>query len=197
MYEKIAGSLITLLVPMLIKWIVDGFSKDRVRVKKRRVDELSDYLSLPIEEMNRLAVQENFQYFFKYPYTYEEIVCSLKSSNPLQFLELIKKFSTYIEVSAGGGEVDFKEKYSTVGRRKKVGIFFNTIYFIFAFLALMPIIRFEYFLNKYGSGGIPFVALFSVFMMFVAILCLNEAAKPEMAAKLKERLLQKPAREGE
>ena len=114
---------------MIIKWLVTKFSQDQVtKTKKQRLDELSAFLAWPIEEKDRLLIQEKFLYFFKHRYTYPEITYSIDTPSPMHTLLLLKKYSKYVEVDVLNSKVFFKK--NMIQKKNGKGILYISIVYI-------------------------------------------------------------------
>ncbi|MFE8073276.1 hypothetical protein QQM79_19635 [Marinobacteraceae bacterium S3BR75-40.1] len=188
MYEIIAKTLVAVLTPMLIKWIVNNFSKDRVKAKKKRLEDLSAFLAWPLEKRSKLSVQEHFKYFFGFEYTFSQIEHALGLKNPLTALNLLKNHFAFVDVDEDRDRIVFRKKFETQRDRKKYSRTMNIYYFIGSAIALFPIFLFDALISKYGITAIPFALVFSVFVMMAALLSLREAGKPQYAENVLETL---------
>jgi hypothetical protein len=190
MLETVLKAIVFVLVPYLIKWIIQNFSTPRVVIKKQRLESMASFLAWPIHKKNSLIVQEKFKEFFNYLYTYEEIVFCLSVNNPLHAFSLLKTHSAFLELNKESTKIIFKENYATQKQRRNYKIHSNVMYFLFSFIGLLPIYTFDFIVGAYGLSSLPFILMFSVFMVMVSFFCLNESLKPNSAEFILSRIQQ-------
>lgn len=184
MYDAIAKALVMFLVPLLIQWIIENFSRNKVKVKKERLDQLSSFLAWPITKKDGLIVQEKFKFFFNYEYTYEEIEFCISRNSPLHALNLLRDYRDFVEFDAENFQIIFREKFDTKSKRNKYNRSMYASYYTGAFIGLIPIYYYDKILGKFGLTSLPFVLFFSVFITLAAIFSLKETQKPGQAEYL-------------
>ena len=179
--SPLVKSLILVLVPLIIKWLIDKFASKKVSATRERLNDIAAFRAFSIDTKDKFVVQENFKYFLKHEYSFSEIKYVLTTHNPLKAFNTLKTLRGYVEFSEENSNFQYKDAYSTEKKRNKERNQMLGFYFVASFFALLPIMYFHVFMAKYGLTAIPAVLFFSIFVLLMAILMMKESSKPKSA----------------
>lgn len=126
----------------LLKKFGPSFFNLRGARKRRMVEDyelMAAFMRVPLENRSRVEVEQAFSAWQRQSMRYQDITALLRFANPSVAFRLYKSAAPFVQLENDGHFV-YRKKYAASGRRAHRVWFGAGVYFVFAVVALAPLL---------------------------------------------------------
>ena len=185
--DPMVKAFVTALASLVIKYISDKYRDNRIFQKKKQISDLKELL-FGLEKTHPAIIEEQVSMYLGCKFRCSEILLVMSLKNPMHTFNLLKSGRTFLifdeeKVTYQARESISSEKMENISKMK-----YGVMYFIFAFMALFPLLLSPELIGSYGVAALVTILVWSLSLFSFAISMLEEGSKIYSAKKALEQL---------
>ena len=175
-YSIILKGVVTPIILLIIKSLIERYSKNSLLKGKSKLDMFQSFLAWPIESRHPALVEETFKEYFGTRFKYSEIVHVLSLRNPMFVFTKLKRSFRFLDFDENLREFKLIDKLDTSEAIKSRKKSLSWWYFFTGFISLFPLFWLPNFYSSADLSNLTFCLAWCLFVAWYALSQLDELA---------------------